>query len=394
MAERENWIIVTGTGRSGTSAVATVLHESGISMGTTFDAASKHNARGFYEDLHALEINERIFADAGLADLRLAPELPSRETFLAAAEPYADEMRRVAAMGARGWKDPRFCFTLEAWMRALDARPQVIACLRGPEAYLHSVMMVVGLIERDVAEAWWTRHLERLLEVIEAYELDAHCVDYDALLADPARTVDALSRFAGQPLDASYVDPSLRSHAYPLARSHRALYRRVLALGANGDAPVLDPPCDAATIAAYVRAAEAAERRFAAAQRTWEDAVDIETIASLRGQELAAARDACLALEATLGEAKSLWLALTPPDQFEREHELLRDAIDLSRMTGLLLSHACDGIEPDADVIERAREIWRRVPPRSGRRSLRFARGHAFALPSSVPLPRPAQDDS
>lgn len=361
MAERDGWIIVTGTGRSGTSAVAAVLHESGISMGTTFDEASKHNARGFYEDLHALEINRRIFADAGLADLRLAEGLPSREAFLAAAEPYADEMRRVASMGARGWKDPRFCFTLEAWMRALDTRPQVIACLRGPEAYLHSVMMVVGLIERDIAEAWWTRHLERLLEVIEAYELDAHCVEYDALLADPARTVAALSRFAGQPLDASYVDPSLRSHAYPLERRHRALYGRVLALGANGDAPPLAPPSDAATVEAYARAAAGIEQRFAAAKRTWEDAVDIETIASLRGEQLAVARDACLTFEAALGDTKSLWLALTPPDDLERAHELLRDAIDLSRMTVLLLGRACDGIEPDADGIERARGIWRRA---------------------------------
>ena len=233
MVDRDNWIIVTGTGRSGTSAVAAVLHESGVSMGTTFDAASKHNARGFYEDLHALEINQRIFADVGLSDLRLAAGLPSRETFLAAAETYADEMRRVASMGAQGWKDPRFCFTLEAWMRALDARPKVIVCLRGPEAYLQSVMMVVGLIEREIVEAWWTRHLERILDVIEAYELDAHCVEYDALLADPARTVEALSRFAGQPLDASYVDPSLRSHVYAVPERHRVLYDRARALGVS-----------------------------------------------------------------------------------------------------------------------------------------------------------------
>ena len=361
MVDRDGWIIVTGTGRSGTSAVASVLHESGISMGTKFDAASPHNARGFYEDLHALEINRRIFAAAGLADLRLAEGLPSRETFLAAAEPYADEMRRVASMGARGWKDPRFCFTLEAWMRALDARPRVIVCLRGPEAYLHSVMMVVGLIERDIAEAWWTRHLERLLDVIEAYGLDVHCVEYDTLLANPSRTIEALSRFVARPLDASSVDPSLRSHAYPLERRHRALYGRVLALGANGDAPPLAPTSDAATIEAYARAAADIEQRLATAKRTWEDAVDIEAIASLRGDALAAARDACLAFEAALGEAKALWLALTPPDAHEDAHEALRDTIDLSRMTALLLGRACDGPEPDTDVIERARGIWRRA---------------------------------
>jgi len=227
------FFIVTGTGRSGTSAVASVLHESGVCMGTEFAPASEHNARGFYEDLQALEINKRVMADAGLGDLRLAPALPARSAFLAAAAAYREDMRRVASAGAQGWKDPQFCFTLESWLRALDVRPRVIVCLRGPEGYYRSVLQIVGLIERETAEAWWERHLRRLLEVIEEYGLDAHCVEYDALAADPQRTVAALAGFAGRPLDACYVDPSLRSHAHPVAERHRALYERVRALGAT-----------------------------------------------------------------------------------------------------------------------------------------------------------------
>lgn len=225
--------IVTGSGRSGTSAVAGALHESGVCMGTEFAPPSGHNARGFYEDLTALTINGRIMADAGLGDLRLAPALPARSVFLAAGEPYTDEMRRVASAGAQGWKDPQFCFTLESWLRALDVRPRVIVCLRSSESYVQSVIQIVGLIERETAEAWWVRHLRRLLEVIEEYGLDAHCVEYDALAADPQRTVAALARFVGHPLDACYVDPSLRSHAHPVPERHRALYERARALGAS-----------------------------------------------------------------------------------------------------------------------------------------------------------------
>ena len=148
------FLIVTGTGRSGTSAVASVLHESGVCMGTEFAPPSEYNARGFYEDLQALEINKRIMADTGLGDLRLAPTLPARSAFLTAATAYREDMRQVPSAGAQGWKDPQFCFTLEAWLRALDVRPRVIVCLRGPESYYRSVLQIVGLIERKTAEAW------------------------------------------------------------------------------------------------------------------------------------------------------------------------------------------------------------------------------------------------
>ena len=231
--EDDTFLIVTGTGRSGTSAVARVLHESGVSMGTSFAPPSEHNRLGFYEDLAARDINNRLMADVGLGDLRLASALPSREAVGAAARPYADEMQAVASSGARGWKDPQFCFTLEAWLPALAVKPKVVVCLRSPEAYVESVLAIAGLLERETAELWWQRHLSRLLEVIETRGLDAHCVEYDAFAFNPGATVAALARFAGHELDASYVEPSLRSHAGEVPERHRALYERVVALGTS-----------------------------------------------------------------------------------------------------------------------------------------------------------------
>ena len=225
------FLIITGPGRSGTSAVAQVLHESGLRMGTEFLPPSEHNARGYFEDVAAREVNGRIMAAAGLGDLRTAPALPSREALLAAAEPFVAEQRRVASAGAQGWKDPQFCFTLESWLRALDARPRVVVCLRSPESYLQSVLAIVGLIERETAEAWWERHLRRLLEVIEAYRLEAHCVEYDELAADPEAVVAELGRFVGRPLEAGSVEPSLRSHAHPVSERQRGLYEEVRSLG-------------------------------------------------------------------------------------------------------------------------------------------------------------------
>ncbi len=51
-------ILVLGTGRSGTSTVARLLHtELGVSMGTRFKEPDSANVKGYYEDLDFLEIN-------------------------------------------------------------------------------------------------------------------------------------------------------------------------------------------------------------------------------------------------------------------------------------------------------------------------------------------------
>ncbi|KKN11705.1 hypothetical protein LCGC14_1023770 [marine sediment metagenome] len=51
-------ILVLGTGRSGTSTIARLLHtELGVSMGTRFKDPDSANAKGYYEDLDFLEIN-------------------------------------------------------------------------------------------------------------------------------------------------------------------------------------------------------------------------------------------------------------------------------------------------------------------------------------------------
>ena len=44
-------VIVIGCYRTGTSAVAGVLHHLGVSMGKSFDPPAKSNPKGFFEDL-------------------------------------------------------------------------------------------------------------------------------------------------------------------------------------------------------------------------------------------------------------------------------------------------------------------------------------------------------
>jgi hypothetical protein len=224
--------IVTGAGRSGTSAVAQVLHEAGLSMGSDLHDATEFNPTGYYEDRWVTHVNDGIIAACGLDHwFRRA----SREQVLAAAEPYRAEMGRIAAEAEGGWKDPRFCWTLEAWLPHLEPPPKLIVCLRSPSAVVDSTLRRYGqtsdTARRHVA-VLWSRQYRRLLEVIRDHQLESLCVEYDALVGDPEATVERLSRFVGRRLDPAAVDRSLRHEAAAVPRHHRAVYRAVQALSA------------------------------------------------------------------------------------------------------------------------------------------------------------------
>ena len=91
------FIIVTGAGRSGTSAVARVLHESGVSMGTEFAKQSDANPDGFYEDMGIWWLHERLLTELGMLNLRYPGRWPWRSTVLAVAASTREEMRALIA---------------------------------------------------------------------------------------------------------------------------------------------------------------------------------------------------------------------------------------------------------------------------------------------------------
>src|SRR3990172_10433575 len=106
-------IIVTGAGRSGTSAVARVLHESGVRMGRDLAEATEDNTEGFYEELPVVLLHERMLRDLRMSGLWQPQSLrwARRPTVLAVAQRYRDPIAALAADALDGWKDPRFSIT-------------------------------------------------------------------------------------------------------------------------------------------------------------------------------------------------------------------------------------------------------------------------------------------
>ena len=99
-----NHVLVFGTGRSGTSSVARVLHQNlGISMGVRFREPDGNNPEGVFEDLDFVELNRAIVSNQ---------------------MPFSTWLNRINAVasarnGTWGLKDPRLCYLLPDYLGAV-----------------------------------------------------------------------------------------------------------------------------------------------------------------------------------------------------------------------------------------------------------------------------------
>ncbi len=224
-------IIITGSGRSGTSAVARMVHEAGLSVGHDLIEADESNAEGYFEERGLISINDAILNDVGLNEWFA---VASREQILEAARARGDAMRELVETATPAWKDPRLCWTLEAWMELLPTRPRVIVCLRSSSEVAASTLKYYGQVGEEAVrhvEHRWLSEYGRLLEIIDAYGLEAISIEFGVLHEEPERAVKPIARFVGRQLDASAVRRDLRHHAAEIPEHMCEMYERVLALG-------------------------------------------------------------------------------------------------------------------------------------------------------------------
>lgn len=129
-------IFVMGTGRSGTSTVARLLHtEFDVCMGQRFRDPDEFNPMGYYEDLDLKNLNEQF--------------LSGTLTFPAFATALENELMHPWRRNTNwGLKDPRLCELGGFYFAQLD--PIVIRCTRSKEQVVASLQKCYGYAE-DVA---------------------------------------------------------------------------------------------------------------------------------------------------------------------------------------------------------------------------------------------------
>ena len=98
--------LITGSGRSGTSAVAQLLHAAGIAVGNDLIEPDEHNAEGYFEERMLVMINDAILNAAGIGDPFTTA---TRAAIIDASQEYLDHMVALTDGATPAWKDPRLC---------------------------------------------------------------------------------------------------------------------------------------------------------------------------------------------------------------------------------------------------------------------------------------------
>ena len=229
--------MILGSGRSGTSMLAGILHQAGYFLGDKLYPGRESNPKGFFEWGRINRINEDILAAYHKRDVctwfyekilkRHTVFSPgkSQHWLLALPDKTAVSNHDPAIVKQIGqvlkrepfcYKDPRFCYTLPVWKPYLKPDTAFICVFRQPGITVESILKECRTqdylkdlrIDRRSAYRVWCRLHARLLEQYEAGGDNFFFVHYDQVYDGSA--IGPLSRFLGVKLDAGFVDRALK----------------------------------------------------------------------------------------------------------------------------------------------------------------------------------------
>jgi hypothetical protein len=181
-------VIVLGCYRSGTSAVAGVLHNLGVFMGKDFDPPASTNPKGFFEDLEF----KRLF--------NMMSNKKSPDGLLSVLCRI-----REAEHALWGVKDPQLCAHLHKMLPYLKEH-KIISTLRPKEEIARSLsraacgtseMQYMPLVEY---------YLQKKDEALAAYDGPVLEVDFGKLKSDAAAEVARIAEFVGLEAKQEAVD--------------------------------------------------------------------------------------------------------------------------------------------------------------------------------------------
>lgn len=253
--------LILGSGRSGTSMLAGILHEAGYFMGDSLHKPRESNPKGFFEWYRINRINEeilarhdrcgplgRILGRAGRTTVacpgtnqRWLALLPRNASVSDPGPGLAGEMAAATTRQPFCYKDPRFCYTLPAWRPFLPPETRFICIFRDPAATAASILKecrsqpyLRGLrITRSIALRVWVRMHEAVLGQHDLTPGGIMFLHYDQVLDGSA--LPALSDRLGAALRPGFADAALQRSqgGGRLPRCAARLYQRLCRLAGH-----------------------------------------------------------------------------------------------------------------------------------------------------------------
>ena len=221
-------VIVLGMHRSGTSALAGMLHHLGVDLGDQLMQASPDNPRGYWEHRDIVAVNHKLMAELGSSWDDIGP-LPARWENSEAARCAGRDAAAILARDfaeARLWglKDPRLCRLLPLWITVcdqLELNPRFVLVLRHPGDVASSLAVRDGLSTARAGVLWLRHALEAEQatrghrRTIIHYEDLAARGGWRGAVSQISRELDLVWPAGGPSVEAAieaYLAPELRHH--------------------------------------------------------------------------------------------------------------------------------------------------------------------------------------
>ncbi len=207
-------VIVVGMHRSGTSALAGLLHKNHIIMGEEENFVPKpstENVKGFYENYLFRRMNDSIVERCGYKIKSWDVCVPPISASIIIRHKMRRLLQRYNNMYEKwGWKDPRTCLTLDIWLNELRKLKFINNCkllyiVREPYAVAKSMSVRKDTTHKNALKLWQVYN-EYALRAIDLYNVDTFYLSYEQLCKNPVLLSQYIFEFVEHDFDIDVVN--------------------------------------------------------------------------------------------------------------------------------------------------------------------------------------------
>lgn len=179
-------IHVIANHRTGSSALAGVLHKLGCNMGYKLLGKTHSNKKGHFEDINFLKHNDSVISDW-------------KQPFMLANEEQIEQYQRLVEIKEKYWelwgiKDPRMCITAKYILPFCD-QPKILTIVRSPNAVIRSFVKRDNLSFEYAKDIYLKYEIEKRNIFRRFRTFPFLSITYEELLEYKGETINKLINF-------------------------------------------------------------------------------------------------------------------------------------------------------------------------------------------------------
>lgn len=182
-------VIVLGSYRSGTSAVAGVLYNLGVMMGKEFDKPAQSNPTGYFEDLEFKRLFDMLSEGKDVTGLMQV-------------------LAKIREFESPIWgvKDPQLCLYLNRFLRVLETDIKIISTYRPTTEICESLARAIPGQTNETFLPLVQKHLDQKQIQLAEFRGPVLEIKFEDLKSNKEAEIKRIADFVGLPVTQSAID--------------------------------------------------------------------------------------------------------------------------------------------------------------------------------------------